>query len=59
MATKKAKAKKTNDETELVHLGIKIDAEIKAKLEALAADDDRTTSDYIRRVLRHHVEGKK
>lgn len=40
----------------LTPIAIRLDADIRAGLDALAAADDRSLSDYIRRVLKVHVE---
>jgi len=45
-----AKEKKVNP------IAIRLEADVKAALEELAAADDRTLVGYIRRVLRSHVE---
>jgi predicted transcriptional regulator len=37
-------------------ISIRLDAELKAVLEELAGEDDRSLSSYINRALRQHVE---
>lgn len=39
--------------------GVYLDTELKAALEKLAAEDDRTMSSYIRTLLKQHIASKK
>jgi len=40
-------------------LSIRIDADVRRELEKLAAEDDRSLSAYVNRLLRQHVESAK
>lgn len=42
-------------EKKLAPTSLRLDPDMKAALERLAADDDRSLSSYITRVLREHV----
>lgn len=44
---------------ETEHLGIRVDKDIKDKLIELAKKDDRTLSNFLVRIFRNLVEGKK
>jgi len=49
-------AKPLRDRAKKIHpVAVRLDEDTKTALDELARQDERSTSDYIRKVLRHHV----